>query len=154
MKIILLKDVSGVGQRGQVKDVTDGYGLNHLIPNGLAEQATPEKVKAHAAAEQKDQAAREREQQALTEKVQSLEGARIEVTARATEKGGLFKSFGAPDIHKAIKEQKHIELPHEAIELEKPIKEIGEHHVQIKTAGAKAGLVLVIKRQSRSRLKR
>jgi large subunit ribosomal protein L9 len=148
MKIILLKDVSGVGQRGQVKDVTDGYGLNHLIPNGLAEQATPEKIKQHAAAQEKDQAAREQERQAMTANVQSLENARVEVSVRATEKGGLFKSFGASDIHKAIKEQQHIDLPHDAIELEKPIKEIGEHRIEIKIAGAKAGLIIVIKRSS------
>jgi large subunit ribosomal protein L9 len=148
MKIILLKDVGGIGQRGQVKDVADGYGLNHLIPNGLAEQATPEKIKQHAAAQQKNEAAREQERQALTEKVQSLEDARIEVSVRATEKGGLFKSFGALDIQKAIEEQKRIELPVEAIVLEKPIKEIGEYHIEIKTTGAKAGLALIIQRSS------
>jgi large subunit ribosomal protein L9 len=146
MKVIFLKDVGGVGRHGEIKDVADGYAMNHLIPNGFVAQATPEKIKAHAAAQQKDQAVREQERQELTTNIQSLEGARIEVDARATEKGGLFKSLGATDIQKAISEQKHIDLPVQTIELEKPIKEIGEHPIHIKTTGAKAGVVFVVGR--------
>lgn len=146
MKIILLKDIGGLGRRGEVKDVADGYGLNKLIPNGLAEQATPEKIRAHAAGVQKESEAREREQQARTAQVQSLENGRVEISARATDKGGLFKSLGAADIQKAIREQKHIELPLEAIQLEKPVKEVGEHRFDIKTPGANAGLILSVKK--------
>ena len=48
MKVIFLKDVGGVGQRGSIKEVSDGYAMNFLIAQGLAVQATPEKVAAHA----------------------------------------------------------------------------------------------------------
>jgi hypothetical protein len=47
MKVLFKKDVGGVGQRGTIKDVSDGYALNFLIPQGLAEQATPEKIATH-----------------------------------------------------------------------------------------------------------
>ena len=47
MKVIFTKDVGGVGVRGTVKDVSDGYAQNFLIARGLAEQATTEKLAAH-----------------------------------------------------------------------------------------------------------
>lgn len=146
MKIILLKDVGGVGRHGEVKDVSDGYALNHLIPNGFAEQATKEKIASHASAMKKETEAREKEQQALTANLQSLEGARIELSARATEKGGLFKSLGAADIQKAIREQERIDIPVATISLEKPLKELGEHEVELKTPDAKARLTVVVKK--------
>ena len=146
MKVILLKDMKGVGRHGEVKEVADGYALNRLIPGGLAQQATPEKIKTHAAAVQKESEARAHEQQALVAKIQSLEGAHIEISARATEKGGLFKSLGVPDIQKAIREQKKTDLPDGTISLEKPIKQIGDHELSIKTAGATARLVVAIKK--------
>ncbi|HTR18997.1 MAG TPA: 50S ribosomal protein L9 [Candidatus Paceibacterota bacterium] len=145
MKVILLKDVGGVGQRGQVKDIADGYALNYLIPSGAAAQATPEKVAAHEAAQKKEGELKEAQQQELTEKVNSLEGGRIEISARATEKGGLFKSLGVADIQKSIQVQKNIDIPASAIGLEKPIKELGEHVVQLKTPGAQARLTVVVK---------
>jgi large subunit ribosomal protein L9 len=146
MKVILLKDVGGVGQHGTVQEVSDGYALNYLIPRGLAEQATPKKIAEHGAAQKKEDAARQGQQQVLVSHVKSLENARIEIMARATEKGGLFKSLGVADIQKAIREQKHIELPLDDIALGKPIKELGEHLVELKTPGAQARLTLLVQK--------
>jgi len=148
MKVILLKDIGGIGRHGEIKDLADGYVFNKLIPAGLVQQATPDKVAAHAAQMKKDSEARAKEQQALIASIQSLEGAHIEVSARATEKGGLFKSIGVADIQKAIREQKHIEIPTEAIALEKPIKEVGEHAIELKTPDAKARLVFAVKKNA------
>jgi large subunit ribosomal protein L9 len=146
MKVILLKDVGGVGQRGNVKEIADGYALNFLIPNGLAEQATSEKVAAHAAAQKRESLAHEKEVQALVAKIESLEGARIEFSVRATEKGGLFKSLGVADIQRSIQVQKNIDIPVSTIVLEKPIKEVGEHALELKTPGALARLTIVVKK--------
>lgn len=146
MKIIMLKDVGGVGRHGEVKDIADGYALNYLIPNGLAKQATAQAIATHDDEQRKESEARERERQVLVENVKSLEGGRIELTARATEKGGLFKALSAQDVQKALQEQRKVVLPADAIMLEKPIKEIGEHSIEIKTAGASARLVVAVKR--------
>lgn len=144
MKILLLKDVAKVGQKGSIKEVSDGYGLNYLIPNSMAVQATPDKVAAHAAAEKKEGEAREMEHRALAAMIKSVEGARIEIQARATEKGGLFKSITAADIAKAILEQRRVKLPEGAITLEKPIKETGEHSITIRASDVEAHVVLAI----------
>ncbi|MDO8514125.1 MAG: 50S ribosomal protein L9 [bacterium] len=144
MKVILLKDVAKVGQHGAVKEVSDGYGLNFLIARGLAVQATPEKIAAHATAQKREEEAREEATKALRVAIQSLEGARIEISARATEKGGLFKSIVARDVANAISEKKGVHLLIEAIQLEKPIKETGEHAIDIVSGDAKARINLAI----------
>ncbi len=148
MKVLLLKDVGGVGRHGEIKDVADGFALNSLIPRGLAAQATPDKIKAHEVATQKEHEARAKEHGVLVAKLQSLEGARIEIAARATQKGGLFRSLGVADIQKAIRSQKGIDVPAETIILEKPIKELGDHEVEMKTAEVSSRLVVVVKEEA------
>ncbi|OGG53907.1 50S ribosomal protein L9 [Candidatus Kaiserbacteria bacterium RIFCSPHIGHO2_01_FULL_53_29] len=143
MKVILLKDMAKVGQHGTIKDVADGYALNFLIARGLAVQATPEKIAAHTAMQKREGEAREKEAQATVATIKSLEGKRIEIKARATEKGGLFKSITAADIKKVIGK----EIPEDSIQLTKPIKEIGEYVVKIAAAGAEATITLDVTAQ-------
>lgn len=144
MKVIMLKDVGKVGQRGKVIEVSDGYALNFLIPQGAAEQATAEKVKAYQAREKVENENRAKEQAKLQALVQSLNAQRIEIKARATEKGGLFKSITAGDVSKAIKEQKGATISAEAIELDKPLKVTGEHILKIRAGGAESQITFVI----------
>ena len=77
MKVIFLKDVGGVGQKGSVKDVADGYAMNFLIAQGLAVQATNDMLAAHAKRQAEETAQKEKETQALTKAVEGLRGAPI-----------------------------------------------------------------------------
>jgi large subunit ribosomal protein L9 len=144
MRLLFLKDVGGVAQRGTIKEVADGYAMNYLIPHGLAVQATPEKIKEHEHKQAQETQVREAEAFALTKKVQALEGARIEMTARATEKGGLFKSITAQDVARAILEQKSIQIASELLNLPKPIKQIGEYPLVIQVQKVKATVTVAI----------
>ena len=144
MKVILLKDVAKVGQHGTVKEVTDGYALNFLIARGLAVQATPDKIAAYESAQKRETEVREREREALVKSIQSIEGARIEIAVRATEKGGLFKSVVSADVAKAILDQKGVRIPPEVIVLTKPIKQTGEHPLALKSGVASAHFTLTI----------
>jgi len=143
MKIILLKDVRGVGQHGEVKNVADGYAINKLFPQKLAEPATEAKVKeleARAAA-RAAQAALEADQ--LNKKIHMLNGKEVRIGARATEKGGLFKTITPADILRAIREQHSLELPESVIHAI-PIKTTGEHKVALRGPEAKAEISLQI----------
>src|SRR6478609_786800 len=100
MKVLLLRDVGGVGRHGEIKEVADGYALNFLIPHRVAEQATEEKIKEHEHRQHDVAAQHEKEEAALKEAVASLNGATITFTLRATPKGGLFKSLVSSDIVK------------------------------------------------------
>lgn len=144
MKVILLKDVAKVGQQGTIKDVSNGYAQNMLIARGLAIQATPEKVAAHEAARKQREAEETKQMQALAVVIQGLEGKRVEIKARATEKGGLFKSIGAKDIALVLAGQGS-KIPVETIQLEKPLKVVGEHKVLVVSGKAQGHLTVDLK---------
>lgn len=127
-----------------MKDVSDGYALNFLIPRGLAVQATPDKVAAHLAAQKREGEAKAAHDKVMSEAVVSLKGARIEISAKATEKGGLFKSITAADVAKAVHDQRKVSIPAEIIALVKPIKETGEHGIKIAFGEVKVEITLAV----------
>jgi large subunit ribosomal protein L9 len=144
MKVIMLKDVRGVGQRGTIIEAKDGYALNFLIPQRAAEQATPDKIAAFEAKQMQDAALHDKQAAALQSTLASLNGARVTIRARATEKGGLFKSITVPDIANAIQEQLKARLADEFIVLEKPLKQMGEYIIELRAMGAQSRVTLSI----------
>jgi large subunit ribosomal protein L9 len=131
MKVILLKDVRGVGQRHEIKEVADGYAINALFPSKSAEPATAEKIKLLEAQKAAHQAELQKQEEQLIHKLQMLRGKTVALSARATEKGGLFKSIAQKDIAKAILSQHSLEIPESAIALPVAIKTTGSHNVKL-----------------------
>lgn len=146
MKVIFLKDVPRVAQRDMVKDVADGYALNALIPKGLAEQATPAKLAAWQERMKKAQAqsaARDAQYAALLD---TLKGARITITAKGNDKGHLYTQLAPQVIVDAIKHEHKADVPADAIGTKKPIKDFGEHAVEIKLGGKSVAIAVVVAR--------
>lgn len=143
MKVIFLKDVKRVGQHGEIKNVADGYAANFLFPNKLAEPATDEKVKQFEAQRALREATHRREEEQQDKKVASLRGKSITISARATEKGGLFKAITTKDITKAILAEHSLEVAEEMIHAE-PIKTVGEHKVSLQSKNQKDELTLSV----------
>ncbi|NLT48764.1 MAG: 50S ribosomal protein L9 [Clostridiales bacterium] len=132
MKVILLQDVKNMGKAGNVVNVSDGYARNFLIPKGLVKEATPanmkelERIKAANAAilaENLESA------QALEKKIAML---RVTIKTKGGEGGRLFGSITAKDIADALQQQHGIEIDKKKFVLESPIKQTGEHVVEIK----------------------
>jgi large subunit ribosomal protein L9 len=131
MKVILIKDVKGIGRAHETVEAADGHALNYLIPKKLAIPATKSAIK-EAAVRQKQHADRAAIDTALlAQNIASLAEARIVLTLKANEKGHLYDAVGEPEIRKAAKEQGHIDLPEDAIKLEKPIKELGTFDIPV-----------------------
>ncbi|MBU6388528.1 50S ribosomal protein L9 [Patescibacteria group bacterium] len=131
MKIILNKDVKGLGRAHDALVVADGYALNFLIPKKLAIAATPTAMK-EAEVRRKQSADHALIDAALiAQNIASLAAASIVIKVKANEKGHLYDAVGAHDILKAAREQAHIELPLDAIRLERPIKELGVFDVPV-----------------------
>ncbi len=134
MKIVLIKDVKGVGHAHDAVDAADGYALNFLIPKGFAIPATPVALQE---AETRRKQMKDRatlDAALLAQNIAALAEANIVIRAKANEKGHLYDAVGEPEIKKATKEQMRIDLPDGVIKLEKPIKELGIFDVPIATA--------------------
>ena len=134
MKVILTKDVKGMGRVHEEVMVADGYALNYLIPKKLAIVAT---VVAKQEAETRRKQVVDRsalDTALLAQNIASLAEARIVITVKANEKGHLYDAVNETDIAKAAKEQTRIDLPEGAIKLEKPIKEIGTFDIPVAIA--------------------
>jgi large subunit ribosomal protein L9 len=148
MKIILTKDVKGIGRAHEEITAADGYALNYLIPKKLAVAATPV-AKKEAETRRKQAVDRSLLDTALiAQNIAALAEARIVIKAKANEKGHLYDAVGANDILQAVKEQARIELPIDAIRLEKPIKELGTFDVPVSASGAFGKFAITIEAES------
>lgn len=131
MKVILTRDVKGLGRAHETVATSDGYALNYLIPKKLAVSATGGALKE---AEQHKKKADERsavQAKLLAQNLATLAEARVVVRAKANEKGHLYNAVGEREIAEAAKREAGVDLPVEAIKLPKPIKELGEFTVPV-----------------------
>lgn len=131
MKVILLKDVKGVGRAHEAVVMADGYALNYLIPKKLAIPATPVAMQ-QADVRRKQILDRSALDTALlAQNMAALSSASIIIKAKANEKSHLYDAIGESDIQKAVKEQTRIDLPEGTIKLEKSIKELGTFDIPV-----------------------
>ncbi|MET0144811.1 MAG: 50S ribosomal protein L9 [Ilumatobacteraceae bacterium] len=134
MKIILRADVDGLGKRGDIVDVADGYSRNFLLPRGLAFVATAGAVdqaaKMRRSRDQRDASDREAAQGVATRLVPKI----ITITAKSGNEGKLFGSVTIGDVVDAVREQTGVELQRRQLESE-PIKTLGQHVVTAKLHG-------------------
>jgi ribosomal protein L9 len=144
MKVILLKDVRGIGMHGAIKDVADGFAINKLFPGKLAEAATAEKIKQIESQSAEREAARLKVEEQLDHKVLSLKGKMISIAARATEKGGLFKAVTPGDVAKAIRAEHSLEIPETAIHIFEHIKTLGEHVALLESKSGKVEIKVAV----------
>lgn len=131
MKIILLQDVVNVGKKYEVKNVSDGFARNFLIPRILAKMTTAQTIQEIELTKKHGLKEKEIQQNLLEKNIESLQDLKISIKEKANEKGNLFASIDAKDISKILKKEHHFEIPAEMIELEKPIKQIGEHKIKV-----------------------
>jgi len=131
MKVILLDDVSKVGRRGEVRDVSDGYARNFLIPKKLALSATAGNLQnlEHIKTQQDAKAGRIKgEAETLR---QRIEGMAYEETRQASEEGKLFGSVTAQDLVDFLGRQ-GVKIERRRVQLDEPIKALGETSVSIR----------------------
>lgn len=131
MKIVLLSDVPKIGHKYDVKEVSPGYARNFLFPRRLAELATKNKIKYFEQNKVKLEDERAVQADLLQKNFEALKSTSIELKEKTNEKGHLFKGIHKEEIAKALKEQAHIDLPTDNIDLEHPIKEVGEFDIKV-----------------------
>lgn len=130
VQVILLQDIGNFGRKGEVKNASDGYARNFLIPRGLAKIATE-----RAAAElEKEKAGKAAKEAAEIEKNKKIAGeiGKLEIKFQAKSAGAktIFGSIGAQKIIEALGE-KGFSIGKDQIDLKSPLKTIGEHFVPV-----------------------
>ena len=141
MKVILLQDVAKLGKRFDVVEAPHGYAMNKLIPQKMAEPATPENRKRVEARKAKLQNERTEADAAFSAALETLTGKTVSVKAEANEQGHLFKAVNEADIAAACKEE-GAELQEGQILITSPIKEVGEHTVELRSGEERGELTI------------
>ena len=144
MKIILLKEVKNLGRKGEVKEVADGFARNFLLPQGLVMMASEGNVKMYSREKKKGEKRKEKGVRGL--KNLEKDGAKIVIKAKANEEGHLFAGIGKKEIVDFLEREMGVRIDSKIIKLDKKIKEIGEHVVEVGVGEKKGGLrVKVVK---------
>ena len=144
MKIILLKDVKGVGRKYDIKEVGDGHAVNLLIPKGFAVTATDAAIKRVEIQKSLDTTMKAVDAELAKNNIEQLSSHVIEMTEKANEKGHLFAGVHTEEIAKAVKKQIHLDIDPEWIKLEKPIKTTGEYDINVEWHGQSGSFKLLI----------
>jgi large subunit ribosomal protein L9 len=131
MKVILTEEIRGLGTRGDVVSVKDGYARNYLLPKNLAREATAGNLKGIEQERKKWAALADQEKVVAQKAAASVEGVKLTIQKRIGENGHLFGSVTTNEIADAL-EAKGIAVDKRRIELAHPIKTAGLHDVDVR----------------------
>ena len=138
MDVILLEDVQGLGDAGDVVVVKPGFARNKLIPDGVALRASKRNLAVAEERKRVSKMRKDRESEADYNLVDKLSKTEITIEAQVGDDEKMFGSVTAIDIHKAL-DEKEINIDRHAIELEEPIKSLGIYHVPVKVSAEHTG---------------
>lgn len=142
MKVILRTAVKNLGKAGDIKEVKKGYGFNYLLPEGLADLATPGVVKSVQKAIASERQDKDAEVAEVAAVLKALNGKKFTLSAKA-EGDKLFGSVTSADIVRIVSEAGS-EITPEMVVLEHPIKTVGEHKVALQAGQSKASITVTV----------
>lgn len=131
MKVILLKDIEKLGKKYEIKEVSDGYARNYLIPRGLVKVANEKNLEWLEKQKDKEQKKAEEDLIKIQNLASSIDGQEIIISVKIGENGQLFESITSQKIYEKLKEM-GFDIKKNQILLDSPIKEIGEFPIKIK----------------------
>lgn len=132
MKVIFLKDAKGSGKKGELKEVSDGYARNFLIPKGIAKEATSGNVNDLNQQKAAEAFKKKQEEEAAKELGEKLKTLSVTIFSKAGDGGKLFGSITSKDIADRLKKEHSIEVDKRKILLDDHIKSLGIHTVPVK----------------------
>ena len=144
MKVIFNVDVKGQAKKGELKEVSDGYARNYLLPRKLASEATADNINALKLKEKAKAAQIAREKAEAEENAKKLQGITVNVRAKAGNGGKLFGAVTSQEISDALKEQHGINIEKNKIVQSEPIKTFGSYEVKAKLGYEVSGIIHVL----------
>ena len=134
MKVVLLKDVSGKGKAGEIKEVSKGYAKNFLLTRGLALVATPAVIKQVELKLEREKLVESIDRDKLVELAQQIEGKEIRFKARIGAGDRLFGSITAADVAEELSRTIGSVVDKKKIDIEKPFRQTGSYEIAVKLA--------------------
>ncbi len=131
MRVILRREVKGIGKPGEVKDVADGYALNFLLPRGLAVEASASTLAAINRQKEAAVAQRERARSEAQELARRLASTTLSFTLKSGAQGRVFGSVTNRDVADALAAS-GFEVDRAKVHLAEPLKTLGTHQVEIR----------------------
>ena len=144
MKVIVQTDVRGQGKKGEMKEVSEGYARNYLLPRGLAIAATADNMNALRLKEKAKAAQLAKEKALAEENAKKLESVVVRIPARAGTAGRLFGSVTSKEISEALEKQHGIVIEKNKIVQAEPIKTFGSFEIRCRLGFEVAGVINVI----------
>ena len=132
MRVILKREVRGLGRPGEIKDVADGYAQNFLLPKGLAIEATAGELKHLAQERQADKLKKDRAHADAEELAKRLATITLMFRLKAGDQGKTFGSVTNKDIAESLKREHGIDVDRTKITLTEPLRSLGGHSVEIR----------------------
>jgi len=147
MKVILLQNVKKLGLKGDIKEVSEGYASNFLLPRKLAKFASQGDVKSLVHDKKKKKEQEDTIQKTTKDLLVKIAGTKISLKENANEKGHLFAQVHLKEIADTISSQLNVEISEDWINLTEPIKQIGEFDIKLEAYGKKVQLKLFIEKK-------
>ena len=132
MRVVLKREVAGLGRPGEVKEVADGYAQNFLLPRGLAVEASAGELKRVAQERASVQAKKDRAHDDAETLAKRLEATTLTFSLKSGKDGKTFGSVTSKDIAEALKRDAKIEVERTKVHLEDPLRTLGVHRVEIR----------------------
>lgn len=134
MKVILAKDVKGLGKKDEMVNASDGYARNYLIPRGYAIEANTSNINVMNAKKKSEELKNERELDKARKIAERIKETELVITTKAGENGKLFGSITSKDIAERLKSKYNLDVDKKKIHLPDAIKSLGNFEVEIKLA--------------------
>lgn len=144
MKVVFLTDVRGQGKKDELKEVSDGYARNYLLPRKLAVEATTDTLNTMKLKEKAKKAQLEKEKAAAEENAKKLEALVVKIPAKAGAGGKLFGSVTSKEISDALLKQHDMAIDKNKIVQAEPIKTFGTYAVKCKLGFEVSGTINVV----------
>lgn len=145
MKVVLQKDVPGLGKKDTAVEVAEGYARNYLIPRGLALPASSAQLKRIEELRDAERRREAKDEAKAREDARKLKAQGITMRAKAGEGGKLYGSITAKDVAESIRGITGLEVDRRKVELRDPIKELGEHSVTVRLyPGVSADVMITV----------
>jgi large subunit ribosomal protein L9 len=132
VRVILKREVAGLGRPGDVKDVADGSAQNFLLPRGLAIEATAGEMKVLARARDAKRAKQDRAHADAEELAKRLSETTLVFRLKAGDQGKTFGSVTSKDIAEALQREQKVDVDKTKVHLPEPLKALGVHQVEIR----------------------